>query len=264
MYSRPGRRLHRPRARRLDRRPRDDQREDQPDDQAQPDEQRPRPDERRRTARRRPGPAPVADPGHEQHDLERRRRRAGPRASRMSGASGSFGVTRYQWPRIIAAKTPPMAALTTASWTSSGTAPSDAAAPGQGAEHERRGRGGERRPVERRATPRRRAAGRPASAAASDAEHEQRDPARRVPGRVDHDRRARRASAGRAPSESQARTPKPSAHSGREAAGSRASRSVRRRSRTTAANEPRARPVRTVQLMKARFWAICVAGTARV
>src|SRR3954451_24780653 len=39
------------------------------------------------------------------------------RASRMSGASGSFGVTRYQWPRIIAAKTPPIAALTTASCT---------------------------------------------------------------------------------------------------------------------------------------------------
>ena len=27
----------------------------------------------------------------------------------MSGASGSLGVTRYQWPRIIAAKTPPVA-----------------------------------------------------------------------------------------------------------------------------------------------------------
>src|SRR6187401_247615 len=47
------------------------------------------------------------------------------RARRMSGASGSFGVTRYQWPRIIAANTPPMAALTTTSWTSNGTAPGD-------------------------------------------------------------------------------------------------------------------------------------------
>ena len=33
---------------------------------------------------------------------------------RMSGASGSFGVTRYQWPRIIAAKTPPVATASTA------------------------------------------------------------------------------------------------------------------------------------------------------
>ena len=28
---------------------------------------------------------------------------------RISGPSGSFGVTRYQWPRIIAANTPPVA-----------------------------------------------------------------------------------------------------------------------------------------------------------
>ena len=41
----------------------------------------------------------------------------------MSGASGSFGVTRYQWPRIIAAKTPPIAAVTTASWVRSDTVP---------------------------------------------------------------------------------------------------------------------------------------------
>ena len=48
------------------------------------------------------------------------------RARRMSGASGSFGVTRYQWPRIIAAKTPPIAALTTASWMRERYAPSGA------------------------------------------------------------------------------------------------------------------------------------------
>src|SRR6476660_2173357 len=47
------------------------------------------------------------------------------RASRIRGASGSLGVTRYQWPRISAAKTPPMAALTTASWTSRETAPKE-------------------------------------------------------------------------------------------------------------------------------------------
>ena len=41
-----------------------------------------------------------------------------------SGASGSRGVTRYQWPRIIAANTPPVAAASTASWIASGTAPS--------------------------------------------------------------------------------------------------------------------------------------------
>src|SRR6187402_891189 len=45
------------------------------------------------------------------------------RARRMSGASGSFGVTRYQWPRIIAANTPPMATARTTNWSSSGTAP---------------------------------------------------------------------------------------------------------------------------------------------
>ena len=50
----------------------------------------------------------------------------------------------------------------------------------------------------------------------------------------------------------------------REAAGSRASPTVRRRSRTTAAYDPSASPVSTVQLMKARFVAIWVAGTARV
>ena len=44
---------------------------------------------------------------------------------RMSGASGSFGVTRYQWPRIIAANTPPVAIARTANWSSSGTAPND-------------------------------------------------------------------------------------------------------------------------------------------
>ena len=40
--------------------------------------------------------------------------------------------------------------------------------------------------------------------------------------------------------------------------------SVRIRARTTATNDPIARPVRTVQLMNARFSAIRSAGTARV
>ena len=41
------------------------------------------------------------------------------RATRTSGASGSFGVTRYQWPRIIAANTPPVASVRTTSWSAS-------------------------------------------------------------------------------------------------------------------------------------------------
>ena len=46
------------------------------------------------------------------------------RDTSTSGASGRRGVTRYQWPRIIAAKTPPVAAASSPSWIASGTAPS--------------------------------------------------------------------------------------------------------------------------------------------
>ena len=61
------------------------------------------------------GPAPVACQTMNRTTCTRDDRRAGRRDSRMSGASGSLGVTRYQWPRIIAAKTPPVAAARTAS-----------------------------------------------------------------------------------------------------------------------------------------------------
>ena len=181
----------------------------------------------------------------------------------MSGASGSFGVTRYQWPRIIAAKTPPMAALTTASWTSSDDRAERAVAPGERPEHERRDGRGERRrpratagdprpaPAERRARPRR--------ATLNSAE---RRPPRRVPGRVDDDRRVGRATPA-APRRRARRGPRSRARTAsvkREVAGGRgrSGGGAGRRPRTS----PSARPVRTVQLTKARFWAICVAGTA--
>ena len=111
------------------------------------------------------------------------------RASRMSGASGSFGVTRYQWPRIIAAKTPPMAAVTTASWVRSETVPiapppharapaTSVAAAAARAAHSRAapGRGRMRRATRRDRRQR--------------AEGDERRPARRIPGRVGHDRGA--------------------------------------------------------------------------
>ena len=55
------------------------------------------------------GPAPIATQAQKSTTWRTTTARSD-RASRMSGASGSLGVTRYQWPRIIAAKTPPVAA----------------------------------------------------------------------------------------------------------------------------------------------------------
>ena len=66
--------------------------------------------------------------------------RAGTRDSRISGASGSFGVTRYQWPRIIAAKTPPVAAHEDRELDEQRERPERPAAPGErpGGERQRR------------------------------------------------------------------------------------------------------------------------------
>ena len=82
--------------------------------QPQPHEQRPRPDERGERPRRRPparprSPSQTTNSTHLQRDDHEHSRRD----TRTSGASGSFGVTRYQWPRIIAANTPPVAAART-------------------------------------------------------------------------------------------------------------------------------------------------------
>ena len=75
-------------------------------------------------------------------------------------------MTRYQWPRIIAAKTPPIAALTTTSWTSSADRAERTAAPRERPEDERRdgGRGRLRsRAPSRRAARTRRATRPPAT-----------------------------------------------------------------------------------------------------
>ena len=69
--------------------------------------------------------------------------------------------------------------------------------------------------------------------------------------------------AGSAPSLSHARAPNPIAHAAVNPRNPLVAADARR-STTTAAYDPSASPVRTVQLMKARFWAICVAGTSRV
>ncbi len=68
---------------------------------------------------------------------------------------------------------------------------------------------------------------------------------------------------GRAPSLSQARMPKAIAQAAVNPRKPEVA-AVRRRRSTTAPNVPTASPVSTVQLMKARFCAICVADTSRV
>ena len=101
-----GRQFHGAAARGLDGRPGDDQREAQPDEQAQPDEERPRTAE---GAERAATPGPRRDPRDEQDELDRDDREQRP-AEQDERGFGQLGVTRYQWPRIIAANTPPVAA----------------------------------------------------------------------------------------------------------------------------------------------------------
>ena len=213
----------------------------QPDDQAEPDEQGPRPDERaeRRAAA---GPGAGRDPDHEQHDLDARSTASRTRESRMSGASGSFGVTRYQWPRIIAANTPPVAAT---------QRPRAGASSGD----RRRAR---RRPSASAPKTQRRAAGAPSAPSLDEPGRSRRgrdrdDERRRRRGRRTRASAARRGtskagstrigespSAGRQrPSRQPGEDPEADGAGGRERRGSRGSPSVRRRSRTTAANEPK-------------------------
>ena len=111
-------------------------REHEPDDQAQPDEQRQVAGERaeRRTAR---GSGTRSRPRPRTGRAARRRRRAACATAGCSGASGSFGVTRYQWPRIIAAKTPPVAAVNAVNSTSRPSVAERPAAPGERAADER-------------------------------------------------------------------------------------------------------------------------------
>src|SRR5664279_3878696 len=67
----------------------------------------------------------------------------------------------------------------------------------------------------------------------------------------------------RAPSLRWASSPNPAAHAALNPRKPRVA-AVRTRIRTTAPKAPTPRPVRSVQLMKARFYAICWAGTSRV
>ena len=69
--------------------------------------------------------------------------------------------------------------------------------------------------------------------------------------------------AGSAPSLNQARNPNATAQATLNLRKPLVGRD-RRRSSAAAPYEPRASPVSRVQLTKARFWAICVAGTSRV
>ena len=167
-------------------------------------------------------------------------------------------------PRIIAAKTPPIAALTTTSWTSSAA----------------RRRSATAAPCERTEEPasltRRLAApaiSRPAPRSTTPPTGDQADR---------HDGEKTRSAARRGASQAGSTTTgedtergrqravgdpgqdaEPDAHSGREPqvagrGGGPAAKQDDRRER------PRASPVSTVQLTNARFWPICVAGTARV
>ena len=235
-------------------------REHEPHDQAQPDEQRQVAGERaeRRTAR---GSGTRPDPGHEQDELhaddgqqrarQQDQRRLGElrrheipvaqdhRREDAAGRGGQHGQLDEQAQR-----------------------PERPATPGERAAHERQDPGPERDQLHRTGDARTDPAGDRAPARPP-----RRMPAGRSAAAHPRSRRARPATSpseeGSAPSLSHASTPKATAQAVANPRNPRVALE-RRRSRTTAAYEPRARPVRTVQLMKARFWAICAAGTAPV
>src|SRR6478735_7787371 len=172
-----------------------------------------------------------------------------PREMRISGASGSFGVTRYQWPRIIAANTPPVAIARITSWSRSGTAktvpPAQARAPNTNVAA---------------------AANRPAAAIHGARWRRARATTYTPASTVKAASATRRGwsnagsirigepdeAMGRAWSDSTARIPRTTAQAAVKARNPRVA-SVRSRARTTATNDPIANPVRTVQLMNARF-----------
>ena len=215
----------------------------------------------RRTAPTSAGPAPVATQAANSTTWSATTDEQDPGEQDERRLRAASGVTRYQWPRIIAAKTPPIAAVTTASWVRSETVPSGPPPQASAPKTSVAAAGRERRPAPARAPAAGGSAARRGATTASTQKATSASAPRPVPGRVHDDRRV--AEGGRQGAVGQPGEDPEADRTGRgEARDSRGSPSVRRRSRTTAAYEPSASPVRTVQLMNARFSAICAAGTS--